>query len=124
MIKFRAWDSDMKTMRDCDNLVLHGVYLAPSGVGFVSVGDQSFHRLDGFIPMMFTGLHDKNGKEIYNGDIISTETDKPMVVSWNERFASFCLDRDGWAFSHWFGEAVNNENVLVIGNIHENPELL
>ncbi len=72
----------------------------------------------------FTGLKDKNGKEIYEEDIIKTETEKAMQVSWNVHFASFCLDRDGWMFTHYFGEAVDPEQLEVIGNIWENPELL
>lgn len=72
----------------------------------------------------FTGLTDKNGVMIFEGDILKTETDKNMVVSWNKKFASFCIDRDGWAFSHWFGEACDPEYIEVIGNITDNPELL
>jgi len=72
----------------------------------------------------FTSLKDENGVDIYESDIVKTETDKPMVVTWSKKFASFCLNRDGWAFQHWFGEAVNPEKCKVIGNIHKNPELL
>lgn len=72
----------------------------------------------------FTGLLDKNGNKIFEGDIVKTETDKPMVVSWNTKFASFCLDREGWAFSHWFGESCVANKVEIIGNTTDNPELL
>lgn len=66
----------------------------------------------------FTGLHDKNGKEIYEGDIISNESYKGVVVYKNGSFVLdlgkscgcvylFCLD-----------------SLLIIGNIYDNPELL
>lgn len=125
-IKFRIWDKAEKKW-------LFG-YEKPNLGGFSLFGETvlsgefsegiNFNKLDDYVCMQFTRLHDKNGKEIYEGDIVKTETDKPMVVNWNNKFASWCLNRDGWAFSHWFGEACDPEKCEVIGNIHENPELL
>ena len=112
-IKFRAWIHwpDRKTAQ-----MYYGV---ERSYPLCNIIDKEYVNL-----MQFTGLTDKNGKEIYEGDILRTETDKPMVVGWSNKFASYVLNRSGWAFSHWFGEACDPENCEVIGNKHENPELL
>lgn len=70
-----------------------------------------------------TGLYDKNGKEIYEGDRIDTPSDKSLTVERNERYASFYLNRCGWMHPHWFGEAVEPNNCEVVGNIYENPKM-
>lgn len=70
----------------------------------------------------YTGLTDKNGKKIWENDIVSC-SDK-MIVTWEENLASFCLSKKGWMYEHFFGEAVNAVDVEDIGNIFDNPELL
>lgn len=78
------------------------------------------------IPMQYTGLHDKNGKEIYEGDIcivslsyFKIKDEKATVIFHNGAFQFqygcekfFSKPHDAW------------DEVEVIGNIHDNPELL
>lgn len=69
-----------------------------------------------------TGLKDKNGKLIWENDIIKCGS--TSVVIWDEHFASWCLTKKRWMFPHFFGEAQSPEDCEVIGNKLDNPELL
>jgi len=67
-----------------------------------------------------TGLKDKNGKEIFEGDIFSDE-DGTFQVWWNEKVGVWAIsDSDGIA--EWLSDYA--ESYEIIGNIYENPELL
>ena len=72
----------------------------------------------------FTGLRDKNGKDIYEGDIVKCEDFVYQVIYEGKRMASFALHRKEDVFLHYFGEAIEAEDCEVIGNIHDNKELL
>jgi hypothetical protein len=72
----------------------------------------------------FTGLYDKNGKEVYEGDIVKCNEFVYRVVFNDKRFASFGLRRKADVFMHYFGEAMESQQCEVIGNIHDNQELL
>ncbi|WP_457641413.1 YopX family protein [Persephonella sp.] len=73
--------------------------------------------------VQFTGLKDKNCKEVFEGDIVKDNTGQLFVVEWDNNFACFRL---GHKYLTDFGNPsffVGNE-LEVIGNIYTNPELL
>jgi uncharacterized phage protein (TIGR01671 family) len=123
-LKYRAYDTKKKEW-------LFG-YKYPNLGGFSLVSEVTLMGDLKDIPLMdwnhivvteYIGLKDKNGNEIYNGDVIK-DGEYVMVVRWNKYAASFVLERNGWSFRHYFGEAIDNTNCEVIGNVFDNPELL
>lgn len=130
-IKFRAWDSDKSKMVDVYAIDWAGkddrrptsinypqgkLYDAPEDFG-------------GAIKLMqFTGLTDKNGKEIYEGDIVKKDYDKANYqVAWTDdcygsKLGFDLLDVNGDCHEYYYGGFYPKE-VEVIGNIYENPEL-
>ena len=107
LIKFRAWDKEIKVMR---SWVQERSGNQPLG--------HFFTRQD-YELMQFTGLLDKNGKEIYEGDIMKTPYGNYAVE----------FDIGQFQYENFDHYGVNGEGPCldegeIIGNIHENPELL
>lgn len=122
-IKFRAWDSERKVMLkwgDRDESQPSDEWWGPDWSVFCdSVGEM----LNKAILMQYTGLKDKNGREIYEGDICASPGfagSGPGPVEWNPDLLQFDVKTArGW----WLALGVAPD-VEVIGNIYENPELL
>ena len=83
---------------------------------------HNMYEIDPKTLCQYTGLNDKNGKKIWENDII--RCGRNIVVSWDEHFASWCLTRKGWLYKHFFGESQNPEDCEVVGNIFDNQDLL
>ena len=120
-IEFRAWDKKKKVYTNwkCyDNMF----YFMDKFTG-VWIRDDDFER---FVLIQYTGLKDKNGTEIYEGDICNCrEYECFGKVEWNNEEAGFyfCVVMEGGGFEeeHLYDYV---DELEVIGNIYENPDLL
>ena len=115
-IKFKSWDSEEKVMLD------------PVTIEWLMVSNLSA-KASKFKLMQYTGRHDKNGVEIYEGDKVwctwtTTYDDKEGVGVIEYHAPSFIIVRE----VHTDGKVPFDFNyfktIEVIGNIYENPELL
>lgn len=125
-IKFRAWDYDTNTMIYPDS-ELETIFC------FDKVGLSVYHNngqeLSSFELMQYAGLKDKNGKEIYEGDILYHNEYYWLVKHGEYKYHTYDstdITSYGLIFENYnFGETNNfNSNWIVVGNIYENPELL
>jgi len=138
LIKFRAWDKKKKKMIYDDN---DGIFITLMG----EIGSMDFYLPDGgiswgeefnpYILMQFTGLLDKNGKEIYFGDILATSNYNPEHDIWSKEDSGYTVVRErvgrlGVSFSNWGLDTEDEDSIYhtnfveIIGNIYEHKHLL
>ena len=115
--RFKGWYGEIKNILMLDTSVV-GTKTPPDITKTENL--DPCRSLNEFILMQYTGLKDKNGKEIYEGDVVKCSSGCPHQVVWQHDFFGMPM---------WYLSGLNEgyawtETEEVIGNIYENPELL
>ena len=139
-IKFRVWDKECKYMHICGEDVHDTInfdietnrayyYNLQNGCGSLSEDSD-------YVLMQYTGLKDKNGKEIYEGDVIKSYFENGLgaenkcLIIYDEYLCAFMGKELRTKQQYLFNEGNPNKKdkklkyTEVIGNIYDNPELL
>ncbi|MFF0831002.1 YopX family protein [Brevibacillus sp. NPDC003359] len=126
-IEFRAWDDEKKRMYDGDAIETYDYLVTGLSYGrlFVALEDPDWRELT---VIQFTGLHDKKGKGIYEGDILADCVEGSTIRGYvvRQKGAFFLETGQKWApYLHVIATKHNEISEWeVIGNIYENPELV
>jgi uncharacterized phage protein (TIGR01671 family) len=144
-IKFRAWNREMKHMVypslefgreiwECTYKRIIQCETNKNGYTVEHVLEKVSidHILQDpiFEVMQFTGLHDKNGNEIYEGDILSIHSEETYgVIIWNNNYScwEYLINNDPEESKFPYSGMLNkdiSDLYLIEGNIFENPEIL
>lgn len=125
-IKFRAFVKNLKWLLpvitidfDEENCFVE--------VDYTGEGDYADYNFNEIELMQYVGLKDKNGKEIYEGDIIKLGTEERFYVAWHDYKQEFTFrGYGGGYYPNTYRGATRDDEYgwEVIGNIYENKELL
>lgn len=134
-IKFRAWDKIFKKMLkiglvDLDDMTVYNAKSVDFRCSYQRKTkyseNESFEDVERLVFMQYTGIKDKNEKEIFEGDIFVRNNHKFEVVWDSTRFIGLDNDRSGKGYCCYVDSCYKDgsSSIEVIGNVYENPELL
>lgn len=128
-IKFRAWDKVTKKFlwpwpdgfylfgeTTCFDLIEQQVR------EYVPEGCDPMLRINDVEIMQFTGLHDSEGREVYEGDAVRLKNGDILTIKYSEIVPWFVfVENDG---TEYLPSIEDYDNLKIIGNVFENPELV
>ena len=117
--KFRVWSNKENKMYK-----VHSLHIGTNKAIVTALYGNASITLDDKVLMQSTGLHDKNGKLIYEGDIVKGKDnfnrDRLCEITYSSIYCCFFIVGDKWSDEYLF----NLNDKEVIGNIYEDKELL
>jgi len=120
-IKFRAWTGTFMLPATFGDWVCFDGTPYTDAEKKYNTPNIEIEKAKNYILMQFTGLKDKNGKEIYEGDIMKNEHGTIHEIHWSD-------SRGRWiSVTKVYAYGLNNERATsseILGNIYETPELL
>lgn len=129
IVRYRAWDSVKKEMfKDTFAITESGQVVVVEQESVASSPDYVF--VDHLVIMQSTGLKDKNGKDIFEGDVLEIEDEGEVLgnakLTWDKERAVFMIEAISVDDIAPFHEILSDESYSyrVVGNVYENPELL
>lgn len=121
-IKFRAWLKEHKSMKDVMEIDIDNQTIFYYWFGDHDGHFENFNKID---LMQYTGLEDKNNKEIYEGDIVKLRANHGIgVVKYYDEWGAFVVEYVKSKPLAVLGMNYYKEDIEILGNIYENSELL
>lgn len=127
--KFRAWIKSEKCFADYIESIRY--YSSEIDLCWGGICESDTFNLDDVELILSTGLKDKNGKEIFEGDIVQYQNtkvpsaDSKGVIRYFDNWAMFGIDIEhNEPRAIFFNGLADHISLEVVGNIYENPELL